>query len=769
MLPGLQARHQHPVLDPTPFVLLTGSLAVGVLGLLVLSGRPAEAAPSRAVVALVLAATMAAADRLLLALLRDGEGPGFDFDELFLVTMALLLDPATGAAAFAVGVAGNHLTRRMPLTKRLFNASQLVVAGSAAFAVMAWLDPTVREGPAHVLAVVMGAGVFFVVNQGLVARVVELVTGSPYWACLVSDLAPAILLWGANVSIGVLVGLVALNTPWIAPLAAVPVALLHVTSRAHERARADREQLRGLLRAAVHTAAADTAETAEAALTASARDLLGCARSQVRSEPPQAGELGVAFPGSPPRWLVAGGRDSFTAGSREVLGALVAIGSGTLARVAVVDQLRRQAATDALTGLPNEECLLERLEAAAATARVARRAAALVRVDLDDFRKVNESKGRSAGNQLLRLVGERLAGVTPRGALLARLGGDSFAIVVPPAVHPAAETVAPEALAAAALEALGRPFVLDDTEVVLTASAGIAVLPEHATDAAGLMQDAEVALHRAKAAGGGGSVAFLPWMRADARTRLTREAELRRAIDDGQLRVVYQPVVSLTTGEVDGAEALVRWDHPRLGTLGPGEFIAVAERSGMVLELDGLVLRQACRQARAWADVGNPLRVAVNLSGRHFREPGLAAGVLAVIDEVGVDPGLIELEVTESVAVDDSGIAVHELGRLRARGLSVAIDDFGTGYSMLARLQDFPVDRLKLDRSFVAAIDGTGRAPLVEAVVAMGRSLGLAVVAEGVETAVQRAVLTAMGCEHAQGWLFGRPAPPGDAGPGTAA
>jgi diguanylate cyclase (GGDEF)-like protein/PAS domain S-box-containing protein len=459
-------------------------------------------------------------------------------------------------------------------------------------------------------------------------------------------------------------------------------------------------------------------------------------------------------------------------------------------RKALEARLSHQAYHDPLTGLANRVRLRERVEEAVTRAAHAGGAAsvALLYVDLDDFKKVNDSLGHAAGDRLLRRVSDRLLGATRGPDTVARLGGDEFAVLL--------ERVRDDDEARGVAERLGRalaaPFTIDGTEVVVGASVGIARLggahdaapgpPDRAGDAADtLLRDADVAMYAAKRAGKGRYVVHEPGMTADASARLELEAELRRALERGELRVHYQPIVELATGRPVGAEALVRWEHPARGLLAPGLFVPLAEETGLVVPLGRWVLEAACREAAGWAGAGagaGPGATAgptltVNVSARQLADADFVAAVGAALARAGLPASRLLLELTESVLVQQDEATLATLRALKALGVRLGIDDFGTGYSSLRYLQRFPVDVLKVDRSFVAGLDDgrpAVRAPnpageaadgvaLARAVLALGRTLSLRTVAEGVETDGQRAQLLALGCEFGQGFLFARPMP----------
>jgi predicted signal transduction protein with EAL and GGDEF domain len=339
---------------------------------------------------------------------------------------------------------------------------------------------------------------------------------------------------------------------------------------------------------------------------------------------------------------------------------------------------------------------------------------------------------------------------------VARLGGDEFAVVL----DGLADAAEAERLAAGVAAALAAPFALDGQEVAVSASVGVAVAdPARGVSPAELLRDADLAMYRAKARGKARFEVFEPAMGDGARERAELVADLRRALEQGGLRLAYQPVVELATGRVAAVEALARWEHPTLGAVPPDAFVPLAEETGLIAPLGRWALGEACRQARAWQEaVASPPAVAVNLSPRQFQQPGLVEDVAEALRASGLPPRLLALELTEGAMVADADEAVALLRQLKGLGVGLAIDDFGTGYSSLAYLQRLPVDRLKVDRRFVAGLGrDAGDAAIVEAVVGLARTLGLGVVAEGVETAEQAARLRELGCGLGQGFYFGRP------------
>ena len=409
------------------------------------------------------------------------------------------------------------------------------------------------------------------------------------------------------------------------------------------------------------------------------------------------------------------------------------------------------AATDALTGLPNRDAFVG--AAGAGHGELV----GVVLLDVDGFQQINDSFGHDVGDRVLQWVAQRLRASLRAGEHIARLGGDEFALRVT-GLQSAEDALS---VARRALEMLGTPLPIDRLEIVPRASAGVAV-GGPGMDVQTLLRDADTALHRAKAAGGGQVLAFRPEMHRAVRQSLALEADLRAALRGGELDVHYQPVVDLRTGRIAGFEALARWSSPVHGRVAPGDFVAAAERSGLVVELDRFVLDAAAAALARWRLTAPDLTMAVNVSPRSLREPDVIADVIGVLWRHGLPASALVLEVTESLLFDDVDHVRCVLAGLHAAGVGLALDDFGTGYSSLSRLASHPFDTLKIDRSFVLQLDGVTGAPVLTATLALARGLGVSVVAEGVETAEQLAFLRAHGCDLAQGYLLARPAPAAD-------
>ena len=401
---------------------------------------------------------------------------------------------------------------------------------------------------------------------------------------------------------------------------------------------------------------------------------------------------------------------------------------------------------DSLTGLPNRTLFQEALDQACAQPAPF----ALMCLDLDGFKSVNDTLGHATGDSLLMAVARRMRGCLREGDVVARLGGDEFAVLQS---HGNAQTAG--SLARRLVEHVAEPYQIGDVPASVGLSIGIALCEHAGTDPETLLRGADLALYQSKSEGRGTWHFFEPAMAERARTRHAMQADLRHAIDHGELILEFQPILDIASGDITGAEALVRWLHPQRGRIAPNDFIPVAEESGLILPLGAWVLHRACREAATWE--GNA-RVAVNLSPLQFRDPNLLDLVDAALAGSGLPPHRLELEITESVFLDAADRTVACLEALRARGIHIALDDFGTGYSSLSYLRSFPFDKVKIDQSFIRDLSANGDAiAIVQAIVGMASSLGMYTTGEGVETASQARLLQLTGCSQVQGYLFGRP------------
>jgi diguanylate cyclase (GGDEF)-like protein/PAS domain S-box-containing protein len=422
------------------------------------------------------------------------------------------------------------------------------------------------------------------------------------------------------------------------------------------------------------------------------------------------------------------------------------------------ERVRHLAHHDALTGLPNRVLLTDRITQALALAQRNDTRAAVMFLDLDRFKNVNDSLGHSAGDKLLQEVATRLKAAMRASDTVSRLGGDEFVILMPDAADQAAIAVA----ARKVLEAIGRPYQVDGHELTSTPSLGIAVYPADGQDVETLLRNADAAMYHAKESGRNNYQFFTQDMNARALERLSLERSLRRALQRDELRLHYQPQYDLGTGRIVGVEALIRWEHPVEGLVSPARFMPFAEETGLILPIGAWVLQKACCQNRDWQREGLPaVRMSVNISAVQFRQAGFAETVRQALADSGLDARYLELEVTESVIMHDADRVTATLGELKQMGLELAIDDFGTGYSSLNYLKRFPIDRLKIDQSFVRDIPSDGEdAAIISAIIGLTRNLGLRTIAEGVETHEQLEFLRGQGCDEVQGYLLSRPLAP---------
>ncbi|HEX8988096.1 MAG TPA: EAL domain-containing protein [Rhodocyclaceae bacterium] len=423
------------------------------------------------------------------------------------------------------------------------------------------------------------------------------------------------------------------------------------------------------------------------------------------------------------------------------------------------EELRRLQRLDALTGLPNRMVLEDRAFEAIAHARQHNRLVALLYINIDNFRFVNESLGHLAGDEVLRTLANRFSQCVAGPNTVSRLSGDTFVILVDDLNDsiPVPQYVNEVLLSAAEAIAVGN------TEVLLSACIGIALFPDDGKDFETLLGNADAALSKARENGRNTSYYFTPDLNERARRALAMAAELRRAIEQGWFVLHYQPQVDTASGTVAAVEALIRMQHPERGLIPPDEFISVAEETGMILPIGTWAMREACRQLRQWHQAGHRVAMAVNLSPMQFTDPQLFATIEAIITDEGVDPHAIELEFTEGAIMRNAKATLGVMQRLKEMGVQLTIDDFGTGYSSLNYLKQFPIDRIKIDRSFVRNLTtDPSDASIVQAIVAMSRALGVTTVAEGVETESQAGYLRSLHCDHLQGFFLGHPAPAAD-------
>jgi diguanylate cyclase (GGDEF)-like protein/PAS domain S-box-containing protein len=435
----------------------------------------------------------------------------------------------------------------------------------------------------------------------------------------------------------------------------------------------------------------------------------------------------------------------------------VSTGKDITDRVRAEEQLSYLAHHDELTGLPNRTLFSDRLNQAMIDAERHERLVAVVFLDLDRFKNINDTLGHETGDRLLKGVTERLLGAVRRGDTVARMSGDEFTIVLADMAH--VDDAA--RVAQKILDVFTQPYHINGRDLFMSASLGITIFPFDTRDAGELLRNADVAMYRAKEAGRNVYQFYTAEMTTKATEAMTLENELRHGLRRGEFLLHYQPIVD-SRGNILGAEALLRWQHGQRGLVPPAQFIPLAEETGLILPIGDWVLRQACAQARVWRRPNGPsLHMSVNVSPRQFRHSGLAQTVGAILQETGLDPSALNIEITESVLMQQETLTHELFSQLHRSGVSFSIDDFGTGYSSLSYLKRFPIGYLKIDQSFIRDVTtDPGDAALVKAIISMAHSLGIQAIAEGVETSAQRAFLLDHDCDAMQGYYFSRPVPP---------
>jgi diguanylate cyclase (GGDEF)-like protein/PAS domain S-box-containing protein len=421
-------------------------------------------------------------------------------------------------------------------------------------------------------------------------------------------------------------------------------------------------------------------------------------------------------------------------------------------------KLAHSAHHDFLTGLPNRKLLNDRVSQAILSATRYMNKVAVLFLDLDGFKHINDSLGHSIGDRVLQSVAKRLVDSVRGSDTVSRQGGDEFVVLLSEVEHSEGVAIAARRL----LQVGAEPHSIGQHELYVTACIGVSIYPDDGLDVETLIKNADTAMYQAKENGRQTYQFFKPAMNVQAVERQSIEGNLRRALERQEFAVHYQPKINLRTGEISGAEALIRWTHPTRGLISPAQFIPVAEDCGLILPIGNWVLREACKQAQAWVEAGLPLgTMGVNISAMEFRDENFLEGVFSILKDTGLDPSLLELELTESVLMKRAEKTAAILQALRAKGVQVAVDDFGTGYSSLSYLQKFSIDALKIDQSFVRRITtAPAETTIVTAVISMARSLKLRVVAEGVETLKELEFLQAHQCDEAQGYYFSRPVAP---------
>jgi diguanylate cyclase (GGDEF)-like protein/PAS domain S-box-containing protein len=731
---------------------------------------------------------------------------------------ALLLSHgiAPAAVALATGSVAADLLRHKPVSRLAFNAGQYTLSVCAAGLVQMLLGP-VRPGPQGLLVTVTAGLAFFAANHVLVGVAVALAQRLRVAEVLLDDLG--FQLWTSAILLGMapVVTVLATNDLILVPLLALPLAAVHLAAKGAVRAdqrRAEAEQATKQAQAMAAEQArlvaaeralvqqVQQAETRFRSLVQNASDVILVVQADltIRYHTPSISRLfghdpqqlananltslihpddrrraatlyaeATRHPGVGPatEWRLRhrdGSWRQVEAICNNLLqdptvnGMVLTIRDVT-ERHLLEGELKHQAFHDTLTGLANRALFRDRVEHALTRRPKTDQQLAVLFLDLDDFKLINDTLGHAAGDQLLVAVAERLTGCLRPADTAARLGGDEFAILLE-------DTEGPTDAAAVAkriLQALQAPFQLDGNEIAIQASIGVALNQGDTRDAEDLLRDADVAMYAAKAAGKGSYELFQPHLHAAVLARIQHKADLQAAIDAQQFSLRYQPIVDLQTGQMIGAEALVRWEHPERGLVSPIEFIPLAEETGLIVPLGQWVLQEACRQARHWQDAqhtSRPLRLSVNLSARQFERPDLVTDIAHMLQEHRLDPATLVFEITETMLMQDTDATDARLRNLKALGVQLAIDDFGTGYSSLGYLTRFPIDILKVDKSFVNGIGGNPEdAAVAHAILKLAQTLGLQTVAEGIERPDQWDILRALGCHYGQGYLFAKPLP----------
>jgi diguanylate cyclase (GGDEF)-like protein len=700
--------------------------------------------------------------RFPLVMTRSASGIEIGFESAVLVFLACF---DGGHGALAVWIVSQVLSQATTTKRtdiRLFNIGLGVVAGAAAIATMTAISDLDSTSPRELLAIGAGCAVFFLVDYLVSAVSISLEDRSAVSEALRRSSGLAALgVFVAFDSLGYLAALVVRELPaWSAGLLAVPLVTILVATRALSHGFEHRRRLAALFDAAAEAQVVPSRQALKELLARNARAAVAHTAADLRVEGPQEREIGARVRSSDGMyWLVAPAVHRARAtveGDRKALEALATVGEEAFARLTLTAEMAHLARHDALTALPNRTLFLDRVEQAVRRSRRTNTMIAVMFLDLDGFKGVNDRFGHAEGDELLKTVAERLLDCVREADSVARLGGDEFAVLVEDVAH----VDELESLCRRLLTALRGEISITGHDIVVGASIGLAVADPD-DDAAILLRNADMAMYRAKALGKDRFSVYQPALREENLRRLELVESLRGGLE-AHLVVHYQPVVDLRAGRITGMEALVRWRRgDRL--VPPDEFIAAAEESGLITELGERVLTQVVVDAAALqAAAGGPISLGVNMSAHQLRDSGFVELVGAAQEAMGANQ--LVLEMTETVVVANDVETRKALQNLKAHGALLAIDDFGVGFSSIGYLRHLPVDILKIDRSFTWDMDSNERAvALVEAILVMGAALDLRVVAEGIERPGQLARLRALGCESGQGFLFGRPQPVGEA------
>lgn len=709
----------------------------------------------------------------------------------------LLFQPGIAMLIAGSGTFAAQIMHRKPWSETVFNSLQTmlqVAVGGLALAGMGWnVDSPVFNHPRWVLAAVLAAGAMYTVNTVCVATIVGLesrVAPVRAWYRLVANFSRGeAFAYLSELGLGILTAATAASNPWMLSLLFLPAFAIYNSLERHARHTQRAEE--ALLRTEASLAAAQriarlgsidwNLDTGQMMWSEEAYRIFGFAPQQfvptydtflkavhpedrayvddaihraLYNGEPYSLDHRVCLPDGAERIVHEQGELLLDGAGRKTR--MVGAVHDITARKALEGKLAHQAFHDPLTHLPNRAFFMDRLEACLARRDRRHARVAVLFLDLDRFKYINDSLGHETGDQLLRGVAERVKSCLRPEDTAARLGGDEFTVLI--------ENVASRRYAVGVAEriteALRAPFELGGHELYITTSIGIVLGTPGSDCVADLVRDADVAMYRAKDRGKARYEVFDESMVEVGAGRVSLEADLRRAVDRKEFVLHYQPKVELATGRIAGVEALIRWQHPQRGLVAPSEFIPLAEETGLILPLGDWVLQEACRRAALWQEQyrGNAPMMGVNLSARQLRRPELVEEVTRTLWQTGLDPGNLLIEVTESLVMEDTDASIDTLWKLKGLGVQVAIDDFGAGYSSLNYLKRLPVDMLNIDKSFV---QGVGEDPwdtaIVGAVITLAETLRLRVIAEGVETEGQLTHLRALGCELAQGYYFARP------------
>jgi diguanylate cyclase (GGDEF)-like protein len=693
---------------------------------------------------------------------RGVESEAFNMDEGFFVILALLVPPLLVLGTLALATVVAQAARRRPVVKSAFNAGQVLTAAGLGLAVSRGIaGPGSSLTAGQIVAVFFGVGVYFVVNSVLVASV-EVSMGTT-WREFTSDFPLQVTLTGAGALVGAILALAIQAHLWALALAGPGLVLERQLISARFAALYDRARMEGLYEVTLEANRGLRQQAVLETILGSVRQLLRSPGATLTPDDPGPGQLAALMTvANQQQWLVASGRrrdEPFDDADRSLLRALAAVGSGALSNAELYQQLHQHAFYDSLTGLANRRLLVERLEQALRQSALDGRTHALIFVDVDRFKSINDSLGHVTGDELLVAIAARMKAAVRSHDLLARFGGDEFVALLQ-------DVTGVEVAIAAARRictTVEHPMVLPDGyELVASVSVGIA-LTEPGKTADDVLRNADVAMYDAKIKGGGGIYKVFDQAAMGSRSseRLQTEADLRKGLERDELEVHYQPFYSLHDQRIVGAEALVRWRHPAHGLIGPTRFIPLAEATGLIMPLGRYVLDQACQQVRSIRERLNvDLPISVNLSPRQFQESGLLAQVEAALAANVLPSELLIFEITETMVMKDLSGAREVMKKLNRLGVRLAIDDFGTGHSSLAYLKQFPVHELKVDRAFIQGVaESRVDLAIVRAIIDLAQAMGISAVAEGVETKDQAAELNMLGCPVGQGFYFSHPLP----------